>query len=95
MVFKICGYKLQRDTSQQVNQGKKVESIADARPGDLLFFSNDKGVVSHVGILIERNKVIHASGKVRIDPLTDKGIQHAETGVITHHLTTIKRILPE
>lgn len=95
MVFKICGYKLQRNTSQQVNQGKKVESIADARPGDLLFFSNDKGVVSHVGILIERNKVIHASGKVRIDPLADKGIQHAETGVITHHLTTIKRILPE
>ena len=95
MVFKICGYKLSRDASQQVTQGKAVESLASARPGDLLFFQNAHGATSHTGILLGDNKVIHASGKVRIDGITPEGIQHTETKRITHRLSSIRRIMPD
>lgn len=95
MVFKICGYKLLRDASQQVNQGKPVESLREARQGDLAFFANDAGKVSHVGIVLAENKIIHASGKVRIDQLNTSGIQHVESKSITHRLYAIRRVLAE
>jgi hypothetical protein len=93
MVFKICGYKLLRDSTQQVHQGKAVESLAASKQGDLAFFANEKGRVSHAGILLSENKIIHASGRVRVDALTDEGILAAETGKITHLLTSIRRVL--
>jgi len=95
MVFKICGYKLLRDTSQQVNQGKAVESLAASRPGDLVFFHDQKGKVCHTGILSAEKKIIHASGKVRIDYVAEEGIQHMETKKITHHLSAIRRVLAD
>lgn len=93
MVFKICGYKLLRDASQQVNQGKVVESLAFSRPGDLAFFSNGEGKIVHTGILLAENKIIHASGKVRVDHIDNNGIQHTETRMLTHNLSVIRRIL--
>lgn len=95
MVFKICGYTLQRDASQQVIQGKPVESLAASKPGDLAFFVNSTGKVSHTGILFTEKIIIHASGKVRVDHLTEEGIQQVETKKITHHLSTIRRILAD
>ena len=95
MVFKICGYKLLRDTSQQVNQGKAVDSLAASKPGDLAFFQDEKGKTCHTGILFAERKIIHASGKVRVDLVHDEGIQHMESKKITHHLSVIRRILPD
>lgn len=95
MVFKICGYKLPRDAGQQVTQGKAVVSLGEARPGDLVFFENARGATSHTGILMGDNRVIHASGKVRIDGITPEGIKHTETGRITHRLSSIRRIMPD
>lgn len=95
MVFKICGYKLLRDASQQVNQGRSVESVAGCRQGDLAFFHNEQGGVSHTGILLAENKIIHASGKVRIDQFNETGIQHADSRAITHKLSTIRRVIAE
>lgn len=94
MVFKIAGYKLLRDASQQVSQGKAVPSLREAQQGDLAFFADEKDNVSHVGILLAENKIIHASGKVRIDPITEEGIHHAESKTITHRLSAIRRLLP-
>ncbi|HYG18240.1 MAG TPA: C40 family peptidase [Ohtaekwangia sp.] len=95
MVFKICGYKLLRDASQQANQGKPVASLGQAKPGDLAFFNNAQGHIVHVGILVNGGKIIHASGRVRIDMLTEEGIVHSETKGLTHTLAGIRRILPE
>lgn len=95
MVYKICGYKLLRDSGQQVNQGKAVVSLAAARQGDLAFFQNGEGRIIHTGILLAEKKIIHASGKVRVDPMNEEGIQHAETRRITHQLSAIRRIMPE
>jgi hypothetical protein len=95
MVFKICGYKLLRDTVQQVTQGKPVNSPGESRKGDLAFFRNEKEKISHTGILLAENKIIHASGKVRIDHLTEEGIYNTETKKITHPLSAIRRIMAE
>lgn len=95
MVFKISGYRLQRDASQQATQGRVVETLAEARQGDLAFFQDEQGRITHTGILLAENRIIHASGKVRIDLLHESGITHADSTAVTHRLAAIRRILPD
>ena len=92
IVFRICGYKLPRDASQQVSFGEEVD-IIDAVLGDLAYFKNGEGRIVHVGIISGEGQIIHASGKVRIDTLSDAGITNKLTNVLTHQLHSIKRIL--
>lgn len=92
MVFKIAGYRLSRDGSEQALQGAKVDSLEDAIPGDLCFFGT-KTKITHVGLLLADKKIIHASGKVRIDNITDQGIHLSSTNALTHKLQLIKRVL--
>src|SRR5690606_26385050 len=95
MVFKIAGYSLYRDAAQQVTQGKPVPQLSEARPGDLAFFKNDKGKIHHVGILLDGDKIIHSSGRVRIDYIHEEGILQQDTKIFTHELATIRQILPD
>ncbi len=92
-VFRICGYQLQRDASQQVKQGREVLDLKTAQSGDLVFFKNEKKKVTHVGIVWEDNQIIHASGRVRIDQLDEGGIVILESQKRTHKLQSIRRIL--
>lgn len=94
MVYKLNGYKLLRDASQQATQGEALSFIEESEPGDLAFFDNDEGNIIHVGIIMENNYIIHASGKVRIDRLDHLGIYNAETNKHTHKLRVIKKIIP-
>lgn len=95
MVFKICGYPLLRDAWQQAGQGRAVGNLGEARPGDVAFFHDEGGKITHTGIVIAPDKIIHASGRVRIDALDDKGIRPSENNVHSHHLAHIRRILPD
>ncbi len=91
-VFKLCGYHLKRDASQQFNQGIVVSSLWDALPGDIVFFKKESDHISHVGILMENRDIIHASGYVRSDKLDENGIYNEELSIYTHNLVGIKRI---
>lgn len=93
MVYKLNGYKLLRDASQQAAQGTPLSFIEESEPGDLAFFDNEEGNIIHVGIIMENNYIIHASGKVRIDRLDHLGIYNAETNRHTHRLRVIKKII--
>ena len=93
MVYKLNGYSLARDASQQANQGEALSFIEESEPGDLAFFDNEEGNIIHVGIIMEDNYIIHASGKVRIDRLDHLGIYNAETNRHTHKLRVIKKII--
>jgi hypothetical protein len=93
MVYKLNGYKLLRDASQQATQGESLSFIEESEPGDLAFFDNDEGNIIHVGIIMENNYIIHASGMVRIDRLDHLGIYNAEINKHTHKLRVIKRII--
>jgi len=93
MVYKLNGYKLLRDASQQSSQGEVLSFIEESEPGDLAFFDNEEGKIIHVGIMLENNYIIHASGKVRIDRLDHLGIYNAELNRHTHRLRVIKKII--
>ncbi|MDA9977473.1 C40 family peptidase [Flavobacteriaceae bacterium] len=82
-VYKLNGFQLSRDANQQVIQGKEI-ILEDAKPGDLAFFGED--VISHVGIIMNSNKIIHAFGSVRIDDLNQNGIINSISNKLTHKL---------
>ena len=67
--------------------------IEESEAGDLAFFDNEEGKIIHVGIIMENNYIIHASGKVRIDRLDHLGIYNAEQNRHTHRLRVIKKII--
>jgi len=92
IVLYFFGVELLRDASQQVKQGELIQ-FEDARIGDLVFFKNAKENVHHVGILLENDKIIHASGRVRIDKLTKKGIYNDGLKEYSHNFHSIRRFL--
>lgn len=91
IVFKFIGIPLLRDAYQQAGQGSIVNFIEESLPGDLAFFANDEGKIVHVGIILKENRIIHASGKVRIDKIDHFGIYNAELKKYSHNLKIIKR----
>jgi hypothetical protein len=93
MVYKLNGYNLFRDASQQATQGEALSFIEESEPGDLAFFDNEEGNIIHVGIIMENNYIIHASGKVRVDRLDHLGIFNPETQKHTHKLRVIKKVI--
>lgn len=93
MVYKLNGYHLLRDASQQATEGEALSFIEESEPGDLAFFDNEEGKIIHVGIIMDDNYIIHASGKVRIDRLDHLGIYNAEANRHTHKLRVIKKMI--
>jgi len=100
MVFKMNGIKLKRDACQQAKQGTTLSFLEEAQTGDLAFFDNEEGKIVHVGIILSHSgkgaeggggKIIHASGKVRIDKLDHQGIYNEEMKKYTHRLRVVKR----
>lgn len=92
-VFKMLNIKLNRDASQQAEQGELVGFLAESKPGDVAFFDNAEGKITHVGIMLSPNEIIHSSAKVKIDPIDDQGIFNRELGVYSHKLRIIKRFV--
>ena len=93
MVYRLNGYKLLRDVSQQSTQGDALSFIEESDPGDLAFFDDVEGNIIHVGIILKDNYIIHVHGKVRIDRLDHLGIYNSEEKKHTHKLRVIKKII--
>lgn len=93
MVYRLNGKHIPRDASQQVDLGVTLSFIEEAESGDLAFFDDAEGNIIHVGIILENNHIIHASGKVRIDRIDQQGIFNKDLGEHTHKLRIIKKVL--
>ncbi|MBN2610851.1 MAG: C40 family peptidase [Bacteroidales bacterium] len=93
VVYRINHISLPRDACQQEAEGTPVVTPEDALPGDLAFFTDQTEKVSHVGIIVEKGRIIHASGNVKINKLDAKGIFNAEINDYTHFLYGIRRII--
>lgn len=91
-VYKIHGIKLPRDAYQQEQLGTAV-SLKEGKLGDLAFFSNKAGKVTHVGMLLSNLEIIHASEYMRVDDIDNFGILNRVTKKYTHRLTSVKRII--
>lgn len=92
VVHKALGISLPRDASQQIDFGANIEFANQALPGDLAFFHNNEGIITHVGIIADEHRIIHASVSVRYDLFDQYGIFHKEKQKYTHELRAIKRI---
>jgi hypothetical protein len=92
-LYKQIGICLPRDASQQVQKGRTINFISEAQQGDLAFFDNEDGAISHVGMLLSTNRIIHASGQVKIDHFDHQGIYSEKENNYSHKLRIIKRIL--
>ncbi|GAA4805733.1 C40 family peptidase [Olivibacter ginsenosidimutans] len=92
LVYKHFGICVKRDAWQQAEQGKVVDFLQEAKLGDLAFFDDEEGRITHVGILLNAEEIIHASGRVKIDQIDNTGIFSRELNKYTHHLRIVKRI---
>jgi hypothetical protein len=95
MVFKTAGIRLLRDAAQQVTQGRAIDFMEECQAGDLAFFDNGKGNITHVGIIMPDCHIIHSSGQVRVDKLDHFGIFNRDLNRYTHQLRIVKRMLPD
>jgi hypothetical protein len=89
---RLAGLLLPRDASQQIECGDLVYFLPETQPGDLAFFGEDCGPITHVGIIVGDERIIHASGQVRIDYLDQTGIFNKELNEHTHFLQAVKRM---
>ncbi|MBR0177567.1 MAG: C40 family peptidase [Bacteroidales bacterium] len=89
---RMAGILIPRDASQQVKEGELVYFLQETQPGDLAFFGEEDGHITHVGIIMGDEQIIHASGEVRIDFLDQTGIFNKERNEHTHRLQVVKRM---
>ena len=92
MIYKLNGIRLPRDASQQAKLGNTLSFIEEAEEGDLAFFDNEEGQITHVGMILKNNRIVHASGKVRIDRIDHQGIYNNELSDYSHRLRLITKI---
>ena len=104
-VMSLFGIHLPRNASRQVKCGQQVNGLKEAQAGDIVFFdhndpsseqtepNNCKGDthISHVGILLDAERVVHCSGRVKTERIDERGIFGAEQQLYTHHLADIRR----
>ena len=96
LIYRLMGKEIPRDAYQQAEIGTTVSFVEESITGDLAFFDNQEGNITHVGIILRGNeniKIIHASGKVRIDTLDHHGIFNSDINEYSHRLRIIKRLL--
>ena len=92
IIYRLQGIKIPRDAYQQINLGQEI-NLDNCEEGDLAFFENKSNKITHVGLILENNKIIHASGQVRIDKLDEKGIFNSVKQKYSHKLHSIKKLI--
>jgi cell wall-associated NlpC family hydrolase len=92
LVYKVHGISLPRESPQQAEIGEVLSFIEETKSGDLAFFDNEEGMITHVGMMLNNSEIIHAYGKVRIDSLDSTGIFNKELNKHTHKLRFLRSV---
>ena len=92
-IYQLHGIQLPRDAYLQAGHGEILGFVDESEPGDLAFFDDHEGKITHVGIIMPEHHIINAFGKVRIDRLDQTGIFNNSLNMHTHKLRVIKKIL--
>ncbi|MEO6832995.1 MAG: C40 family peptidase [Chitinophagaceae bacterium] len=96
MAFKLCGIPIPRDASAQAKVGQDVHFLIEAKAGDLAFFDNDLGIITHVGMILDTETILHATdtaGRVVVDKIDPAGIISRSLKMRTHRLRLIRRVM--
>jgi len=89
---RALGKNIPRDANEQSAMGDTLSFINEAQAGDLAFFDDTEGMIHHVGMIVAQDKILHSSGRVRIDKIDQQGIFSLELGRYTHKLRVLKRV---
>lgn len=89
VIMSLFGKSLLRNASEQARQGTTIPDLSKAKAGDLAFFDHEDGKISHVGIIIDTERIIHCSGRVKVEKIDSNGIINTEQGGYSHHLVSI------
>lgn len=93
VLMSLFGKTLPRNASEQARCGRAIKDLAHIHAGDLVFFAHEgEERITHVGIAIDRERVIHCSGRVKVEKLDEHGIYSVEQNGYTHQLVAIRRI---
>lgn len=92
LVYKCNGIHLPRGAQAQSDLGATIDFAHLAEVGDLAFFNLQSEQLTHVGIVLSDQHIIHATSCVRIDKLDHYGIYSADLQQYTHRLKVIKRL---
>ncbi len=95
ILYKMAGILIPRNASDQSLLGDTLGFLEESKPGDLAFFDNDEGNIIHVGVIWEKNKIIHSSGMVRIDNIDQFGIYNVDSKRYSHKLRIMRRIIKD
>lgn len=89
VIFKLSGIDLPVMPGSRPRKERwlKIERGTNWGPG----IFDDKEEIVHVGILLDNQQIIHASGKVRIDTIEKKGLINTDTGKRIYRLKAIRR----
>lgn len=90
-VFRLLGKVIPRDAYMQAHCGEELGNDLKPHCGDLAFFKNKEGRITHVGLMLNDFEIIHSAGKVRVDKLDDYGILNTDTDSHSHQLAMIRR----
>jgi len=82
LVFKDLGVTVPRVTYDQAEVGTKVDSLAEAKPGDLIVTRNG----DHIGIYVGNNQMLHA-------PKPGKDVEIREMFEKDADILTIRRVV--
>lgn len=93
VVYKLNGMKLPRTIDQQIEKGNPVNFDSEKQPGDLAFFESPERKLIHAGIILNKERIIHSFGEVRVDMLDREGIFNKNTRKYTHKLRVIKNVI--
>ncbi|MFK7979924.1 MAG: C40 family peptidase [Saprospiraceae bacterium] len=93
ILFKMIGVAMPRDAYLQARKGENIDFYEQSTIGDLVFFQDKNGHINHVGIICEKDKILHTYGQVRIDKIDHFGIFNIDSKKYTHKLRVIKRVL--
>lgn len=79
MCFSIANIPLLRDASQQLTMVNDAKvPLEKAKPGDLIFFQNEKGSITHVAIMKDTPEYIHSSGQVKLNSFDPQATNYLE-----------------
>lgn len=99
VAFRLIGMTLPRDAYQQAESDLgKTCHLLDVQPCDVAFFSSEpnNNRITHVGILLSTQTILHASNYVQIDMMDETGIykpKDSNKKHYSHYLKSIKRFL--
>lgn len=94
MIFKCAGIKLTGSLEQMYQSITQViDFIELAKPGDIAFFIDKNENISHIGVILSDNLVLHMQEKVRIDKIDHEGIYNTDLRKYTFKLKLIGRVL--